>query len=213
MFVDRRDAGRRLASAVDQLQLREPQVVALPRGGVPVGFEVAQRLGAPLDVLVVRKLGAPTQPEFGFGAVAEGGVDLIDEASCRAIGLRPAEREAVVVAERRELERRVSIYRAGVPALDVTGRDVVVVDDGLATGVTARAALAALEARGADRLVLAIPVGAPETADQMRDLGIEVMCLERPRGFTSVGSWSRRFDQTTDDEVLRLLERARRPPH
>jgi putative phosphoribosyl transferase len=208
LFVDRHDAGRRLAEELVPLDLVDPIVLALPRGGVVVGWEVARRLGAPLEVFVVRKLGAPARPELGIGAVAEGGARLVDRRALDRWAVSPAALEALVARERAELDRRVAAYRGGRPLLDVGGREVVLVDDGLATGVTARAAILALRALAPHRLVLAVPVAAPGSVAEVRAGGVEVVCLARPARFEAVGAWYERFDQATDEEVMGLLRAA-----
>lgn len=204
-FADRRDAGRRLAVAVAGIEPSDPVVLALPRGGVPVGFEVARELGAPLDVLVVRKIGAPFQPELGLGALAESGEPLLDERSLRRLGLSPDDLAPTVAAERAELARRLERYRRGREPLAVEGRTVVVVDDGLATGGTAHAAVLAVRARGPAAVVLAVPVAAPETLDRLRPEVDELVCLQAPTRFAAVGQWYEVFDQTSDEEVEALL--------
>jgi putative phosphoribosyl transferase len=183
-------------------------VLALPRGGVAVAAEVARILGAPLDVLVTRKIGYPPQPELGLGAIAEGGEPVYDHGRLAAIGLEPADLRATAERERAELARRVRVYRGGQPPPDVTGRLVVLVDDGVATGVTARAALRAIRARGAARTILAVPVGPPGTARQMKREADEVVVLASPAGFRSVGEWYVTFGQLTDADVLSLLAQA-----
>jgi len=207
-FRDRQDAGRRLAARLRDADLRDPIVLALPREGVPVAFEVANMLQAPLEVFVARKVGAPGQPEFGIGAIAEGGGQAIDRLASRRRRLSPARFDALVADERRELDRRVRQFRGTrqVPAL--TNGDVVLVDDGLATGVTAEAALRALRARNPRRLLLAAPACAPEAAARLREIADDVVCVISPAEFSSVGQWYERFDQTTDEEVLDLLDRA-----
>ncbi len=174
---------------------------------MPVAAAVAQALGAPLDVLVARKIGAPGQPELGIGAVAEGGGQVVDEASLRAFRLGPAELARRVDTERQELDRRVARYRRGRPLPDVTGADVVLVDDGLATGVTAEAALRSLRSAGARRLVLAVPVGPSDTVQRLATCADDVVCLVSPPAFGSVGAWYDDFAQVTDDEVVALLDR------
>lgn len=203
-FTDRRQAGRQLAEGLAALELRDPVVLALPRGGVPVAAEVARALGAPLDVIVARKIGAPGHPELGIGAVAEGGEAMFSgHADLLRVG--PHQRERLVEQERREVDRRVARYRGGRPLPAVTGREVVVVDDGLATGVTAGAALRALRRLRPSRLVLAVPVCAPDTADELSTVADEVVCCQRPHDLRAVGLWYDDFTQTSDEEVLELL--------
>ncbi|HXH56534.1 phosphoribosyltransferase [Iamia sp.] len=185
-------------------------VLALPRGGVPVGFEVATALRAPLDVFVVRKVGAPHQPEMGIGAVAEGGTEVVDRRLLRAVGVSDETFAELADRERVELQRRVTRYRGARPLPDVAGRDVVLVDDGLATGVTAEAALLALRAGGPRALHLAVPACAAESAERLRQIADDVVCVTTPSAFRAVGEWYDVFDQTTDDEVTELLERAGR---
>jgi predicted phosphoribosyltransferase len=211
-FHDRRDAGRQLAERLSDGTvggLVRPLVLALPRGGVPVGFEIARRLGAPLEVFVARKVGAPHHPEFGVGAIAEGGGVVRDDVALRALGLSPARFDELVAAEQLELERRVRLYRGGRPLPSLRGRTVVLVDDGLATGVTAEAALRALRTLAPGRLVVAVPVCAPDTIDRLRPLLDELICLQAPIGFSAVGQWYAHFGQTTDEEVDQLLAAAR----
>ena len=183
-------------------------VLALPRGGVPVGFEIARAIGAPLDVLVVRKVGAPNHREFGIGAIAEGGVTVRDEAAMRMVGASHARFDEIANEEREELERRVRLYRSERALPDPAEHDVVLVDDGLATGVSAEAAIVAMHARDARRVVLAVPVSAADTAARLA-ASAEVICLAAPVRFSAVGEWYEDFGQTTDDEVLDLLARAR----
>jgi putative phosphoribosyl transferase len=205
MFLDRADAGRQLARRLVDLRKEAPVVLGLPRGGVPVALQVALALDAPLDVLVSRKLGAPESPEYGIGAIAEGGaVDLRADA-VREIGL--SERDVAEIAEREagEVERRVRRYRGARPPLDVQGRTVILVDDGIATGGTARAAVKALRARGAGRVVLATPVVARRTADRLAADVDALVCVEAPESFFAVGQWYEDFRQTTDEEVEACL--------
>jgi predicted phosphoribosyltransferase len=210
-FHDRRDAGRRLGRALRGLADRDPVIVALPRGGVPVGYEVARELGAPLDIGLVRKLGAPLQPELGIGALGEGGEAIVDRDAIEALGISSAELERVIASETRELERRHRLYRRGHPALDVGGRVVILVDDGLATGVSAIAAARALRARGAREVILAVPVCPSGAGERVgRDLD-ELVCLRSPQHFCGVGGAYDDFSQTGDEEVLELLARARSP--
>jgi putative phosphoribosyl transferase len=204
-FRDRADAGWRLGAKVCELGLTAPLVLALPRGGVPVAAEVAAALGATLDVFVVRKIGLPGHEEFGIGAVAEGVFDPVRSAVVDELGVNQTDFEAFAQRERHEVDRRVRMYRRGRPLPDVRGRDVVLVDDGLATGVTAEAALRSLRASGPARLVLAAPVCAAETANRLRPLADAIVCVELPVDFLAVGRWYQNFAQTTDDEVLSLL--------
>ena len=216
LFADRRSAGRLLAARLSR-RLADPRdreagellVLALPRGGVPVAREVADALAAPLDVLVTRKIGYPHQPELGVGAIAEGGEPVYDEELLARLGLSRAALRPVAERERAELERRVRVYRGGQPPPDVTGRTVLLVDDGLATGVTAKAALRSLRDRSAGRTVLAVPVGAPSSLAEMHREADAVVALAAPETFRAVGEWYVAFGQLADSDVLRLLDRAR----
>lgn len=210
-YDDRRGAGRLLAEGLAELRGRDLVVLGLPRGGVPVAAEVARRLGAPLDVLVVRKLGVPRQPEWGFGAIGEGGVRVVNRDVIAEAGLESAEQESVEAAERAELERRVRSYRQGRSALPVAGRTAVVVDDGLATGATAEAACRVVRGQGAARVVLAVPVGPVHSIARLRRVADEVVCPQTPQVLGSVGAWYRNFAQTSDAEVTALLAEAARP--
>lgn len=202
-FRDRDEAGRRLAAELPALE--DPIVLALPRGGVPVGAAVARAIGAPLDVFVVRKLGVPVQPELAMGAVASGGVRVVNDDVLREAGVSAAVLEEVTRRERAAVESRERLYRGGRPAPTLAARDVVLVDDGLATGATMRAAVAAVQAREPRRVVVAVPVAPAGTvAGFVRD-GLEVACVQMPDDFVSVGSWYRDFGQVTDEEVIRLI--------
>ena len=205
IFRDRTDAGRRLAQAVVELDLDRPVVLGMARGGVPVAAEVARALGAPLDVLVVRKLGYPPQPELAMGAIGEGGVRVVNESVIRQLQVPESVVEQVASVEHAELERRLAAYRDGRPGVDVAGRTVVVVDDGLATGATARAAISVLRHRGATRVVLASPVGPPNVVRDMQRVADDVVCLEVSDRFFGIGQWYADFRQVSDDEVRRLL--------
>jgi putative phosphoribosyl transferase len=208
-FEDRRDAGRRLAGKLSRFRDKRPIVFALPRGGVPVGYEISRSLGAPLDVFVSRKLGAPGQPEFGIGAVATGGVRVLNEDVVRRLGIPEDYVEYITARETAEVERRLRYFRGERPEPDVGGRTAILVDDGLATGVTARAAVEAIRQRRPGRLVLAVPVCAAQTAEYFRSEVDELVCLEFPSNLGAIGFWYRNFDQTSDEEVVELLERAR----
>jgi predicted phosphoribosyltransferase len=208
-FLNRTDAGRRLAGALTRYIGRsDVLVLGLPRGGVPVAYEIALALDAPLDVFVVRKLGLPGHEEFGIGAIASGGVRVVDESVLRAYGVDAATLDRITQRERQELTRRERAYRDDRPFPAVNGRTVILVDDGLATGSTMRAAVAALRAEGPREIVIAVPVGAPETCAGMRHVADDVVCLERPDPFYAVGLWYEDFEQTEDAEVHDLLERA-----
>ncbi len=207
-FIDRADAGRRLAMVLEHLRDQDVVVLGLPRGGVPVAFEVARGLGAPLDVIVVRKLGVPFQPELAMGAVGEGGVRVVDKRVQSAAGVSAEEFAAVEARERTELERRVRRFRGGRPPEPIAGRTAIIVDDGIATGSTARAACQVARAHGATRVVLAVPVAPPETVAALRRHADEVICVEMPSSFFAIGQFYEDFSQTSDGEVVGLLERA-----
>ncbi len=208
LYRDRADAGRALASRLQGLADERPVVVGLPRGGVPVAYEVAAALGAPLDIVVVRKLGAPLHAELGMGAVGEGGVRVVNEEVVRALGVTPEEFEEVSAREQAELERRTALYRGDRSPVPVEGRTVILVDDGIATGFTAIAGARALRSRGAARVVLAVPVGPPGAAGRFAGEVDEFVCLDAPEWFFAVGACYEHFGQTGDDEVRTLLERA-----
>ncbi|NLF30908.1 MAG: phosphoribosyltransferase [Planctomycetes bacterium] len=209
IFQDRSDAGRQLAEQLTHLRDADPVVLALPRGGVVVAWPVAQKLAAPLDVLIVRKLGAPGQPEFGFGATT-GDVRVLDEDSIRILGLTAKQIDLVTAVESQEAQRRQRVYRGDRNPVKVQGRTAIVVDDGLATGVTAKAAIRALRHDEPARIVLAIPVAPRLALDQLGHDADEVVCLQTPSNFHAVGQWYHDFRQTEDAEVIELLERARR---
>ena len=205
IFRDRGAAGRELAAALMPLGLDNPIVLGLPRGGVPVAYEVAQRLGAPLDVLVVRKVGAPDQPELAIGAVGAAGVVVADEATMALVGVGPDEFAALARHEQIEVERRERLFREGLPPLDLRGRHAVLVDDGLATGATMRAAVEVARTLGAAEVIVAVPVGAPEACAKLAERADRVVCLFEPEAFVAVGYWYEDFAQTDDAEVRRLL--------
>ena len=210
-FRDRRDAGRRLAEKLTaEVALKNPLVLALPRGGVPVAYEVAAALDAPLEVFLVRKLGVPGHEELAMGAIASGGVQVLNPDVVDHLGIPDSAIQAVVKEEQAELARREREYRRGRPAPDVGGRDVVLVDDGLATGSTMRAAATALRRMGPSRVVVAVPVASPETCQEFRAEVDEIVCAITPEPMQAVGLWYEDFSQTTDEEVQELLERAER---
>src|SRR3989440_556152 len=204
-FRDRREAGRRLAERLSGLRATSPLILGLPRGGVPVAYEVAKALGAPLDVLVVRKLGVPFQPELGMGAVGEDGVRVLNPDVLRQAGVTESQLAAVEARERAEVEERAVRLRRGRPAIPLEGRTVVIVDEGLATGGTARAAVQVARARGADRVFLAVPVAPPETVAALRRDADDVVAVETPEPFFAIGGWYSDFSPTSDDEVVELL--------
>lgn len=207
-FRDRNEAGRQLAERLREVLDETPVVLALPRGGVPVGYEVAAALEAPLEVLVARKLGVPWRPELGMGAIAEGGALYLNAEVLAYADLTNEEALEVARRESRELARRVRLYRGERPLPDMKGRTVLLVDDGLATGGTARAAARAVRVLGPRRLVLAIPVAAAETAEALRGEVDEVVAVREPPRLGSVGAWYEDFHQVDDEEVLALLRRA-----
>jgi putative phosphoribosyl transferase len=209
-FVDRQDAGERLAPMVARLRIRDPIVLGLPRGGVPVAAVVADSLEAPLDVIVVRKLGAPGQAEYAIGAVAEGGVRVLDERAVGMLGIGVEQIDPIERAERKELDRRAAIFRSGRPPLDLAGRTAVIVDDGVATGATAAAACRVARAHGASRVVLAVPVAPRGWEHGLRGEADELVAAETHDQFHAVGLWYRDFWQTTDDEVVSALAGRRR---
>jgi putative phosphoribosyl transferase len=204
-FADRRDAGRQLAAVLLPLAREKPVVVGLPRGGIPVAEEVASALGAPLEFLAVRKLGAPHNPEYGIGAITEGGTHIFDPEAIAVLGIDNGMLEGIVARESAELQRRVEAYRGGRPPLPLEGRAVILVDDGVATGVTDTAALRAIRRRGPQHLILAVPVCAPDSAARLREEADELVCLVEPSMFYGVGQWYRDFSQTSDEEVIASL--------
>lgn len=212
-FRNRRDAGRRLAAELRTYANRSDVIVlALPRGGVPVGYEVATALDVPLDVFVVRKLGLPWHEELAMGALASGGVRILDDDLIRVARVSTEDIERVTAAEQVELERRERRYRGDRPFPDLTGKTVLLVDDGLATGSTMRAAVAALRQEVPRRIVVAVPVAAPATCDAFRDIADDIVCAVTPEPFRAVGLWYDDFSQTTDEEVHELLVQAGGPP-
>ncbi|MEJ2514284.1 MAG: phosphoribosyltransferase [Gammaproteobacteria bacterium] len=212
IYQDRIDAGRRLAEALAGYAGRQDVLVlGLPRGGVPVAAEVARALHAPLDVMVVRKLGAPWQPELAMGAIASGGIRLLNERVVRALGVDHEAIQEVAEREAEELRRRETAYRGDRPPFDARGRQVILVDDGMATGSTMRAAVAAVRHLEPARVVVAVPTAAADTCQILRAEADEVICLDTPEPFMAVGCWYRDFGQTSDAEVTDLLARTPAP--
>src|SRR5215472_7409024 len=206
LFHDRPDAGRQLAEQLREYATRDDVVVlGLPRGGVPVAYEVASRLGAPLDVFLVRKLGVPGHSELAMGAIAQGGIEVLSRDLIRDLRIPPALVQQVAVRERLELERHDALYRRGRRPAVVRGRTVILVDDGLATGATMEAAILALRQHAPARIVVGVPVGARETCERLRRLADEVVCVDMPEPFNAVDLWYEEFTQTSDDELKQLL--------
>jgi putative phosphoribosyl transferase len=204
-FTDRADAGRQLAAELGFLRGGDAVVLGLPRGGVPVAFEVAAALGAPLDVIVVRKLGLPTQPELAMGAIGEGGVRILNEAVLQRAWVTPVDLAAAEQRERRELDRQAHQFREGRARVDIAGRTAVVVDDGIATGSTARAACLVARAQAAARVIMAAPVGSPGSAAVLSGSCDQVRCVLTPASFSSVGEWYENFVPVPDAAVTALL--------
>jgi putative phosphoribosyl transferase len=207
-FTDRVDAGQRLARRLDYLRGGDVVVLGLPRGGVPVAFEVARALGAPLDVIVVRKLGVPFQPELAMGAIGEGGIRVANEDVIHRSGVTEAEFAAVEERELADLRRQAERFRAGRPHIDIAGRTAIVVDDGIATGSTANAACQVARRQGAATVIMAAPVGAPESIHALREVCDDVVCVDAPPFFAAVGTWYDDFSHVPDADVINLLERA-----
>jgi predicted phosphoribosyltransferase len=208
-FHDRTEAGRALAARLKAFVGRpDVLVLALPRGGVPVAYEVARALQAPLDIFIVRKLGVPRHEELAMGALASGGVRVLNDEVVHDLGIPEAVIDAVTAQAQQELERRERLYRGERPPPDARGRTVILVDDGLATGSTMRAAVAALRRLGPARIIVAVPVGAAETCAALREEADAVLCQQTPEPFYAVGAWYQDFTQTTDEEVRDLLARA-----
>lgn len=211
LFRDRQDGGRALAEKLRHYAGTSSILLALPRGGVPVAAEAASSLSLPLDVFIVRKLGVPGYPELAMGAISSGGVRVMNQDVVRGLGIPEDAIQAVVQSEAAELERREAAYRGTSAPLDVQGRTVILVDDGLATGATMLAAVQALRARHAARIVVAVPVGSPETCAMLAEEADEVVCATAPQPFFAVGYWYEDFAQTTDEEVQALLSPSSRP--
>jgi predicted phosphoribosyltransferase len=213
-FLDRAEAGRELGGALSEYANHDDVVVlALPRGGVPVAFEVARALHAPLDVLVVRKLGVPGHAELAMGAIASGGIRVLNQEIVDSLGVSSRRLEEVAQGEERELRRREEAFRGGRPPLEPRGKTAIVVDDGLATGATMRAAVKVLRAAGARSIVVGVPVGAPETCERLSREADACVCLLQPADLSAVGMWYQDFSQTEDEEVQELLRKAEEERH
>ena len=214
IFKNRADAGRKLAARLTRYAERgDVLVLALPRGGVPVAYEVAKELKVPLDVFLVRKLGVPGHEELAMGAIASGGVRVINEDLVNYLGIPDEVIDAIAAVEQRELERRARAYRDDRPEPDVKDHIVILIDDGLATGSTMRAAAASLRQQKPRRIVVAVPVSAPETCNELRSEVDEIVCAVTPEHFQGVGLWYEDFSQTSDEEVRELLNRAAQAKH
>jgi len=211
LFRDRAEGGRVLAQRLRRIvDGQSVLVLALPRGGVPVGFEIARAFHADLDIFLVRKLGVPGREELAMGAIASGGVRVLNHSLIEQLGIPAAAIDRVTERERREIARRESLYREGRPPLPIAKRTVILVDDGLATGATMLAAARAVRTQDPEKIVVAVPVASPEACNEFREQVDEVVCAETPENFQAVGVWYKDFSQTTDDEVRELLERAAR---
>lgn len=209
VFRDRKEAGRRLGKSLKKYQSENPIVLVIPRGGVVVGREVSKILKAPLDVIIARKVGVPSQPELGMGAVAEGGIEILDKDMIKSLQIPRSLMNEVIAKEKSEIERRKSLYRENKPIINLKNRVVILVDDGLATGVSAEAAVKSLKKLNPKKIIFAAPVCAKESVKNMRDLADEVCCLLTPSGFSAVGNWYQNFDQVTDEEVKEILRNSR----
>ncbi len=206
IFRDREQAGQQLASSLEKYRDKNPLILGIPRGGVVVAYQVAKVLKAQLDVIVARKLGAPSQPEFAIGAIAPNGIRVLNKESVHYFGLSKQDIENLVARQQQEMERRIQLYRSGREDLDVEDRIVIVIDDGLATGLTAIAAVRSVKKGGAKQIILAVPVCAADTFRNMQQEADEVICLSVPEYFDAVGRFYQDFPQTTDDEVITLLK-------
>lgn len=204
-FVDRVDAGKRLAQALADFHGKNAAVLAIPRGGVVVGFEVAASMMLPLDVIVPRKLGAPDNPELAIGAIAEDGSKVLDESLVTYLGVGSGYIEEESERQRQEIARRMQLYRAGTGPVDLKGKDIIIIDDGIATGSTMKAALLSVKNRGARSVTVAVPVGPPQTITELKRYADRVVCLYMPEYFQAIGQFYEDFSQTSDEEVIRLL--------
>ena len=208
-FVNRVDAGKRLAETLADFQGRNAAVLAIPRGGVVVGYEIASKLVLPLDVIIPRKLGAPDNSELAIGAVAEDGSMVLDEGLIAYLGVSKWYLQEESERQRQEITRRMKVYREDLESVELKGKDVIVVDDGIATGSTMKAALASVKNRGAKSVTVAVPVGPPQTIQELKTLADKVICLYTPEYFQAIGQFYKDFSQTTDEEVINLLQLCR----
>ncbi|MCX8200788.1 MAG: phosphoribosyltransferase [Candidatus Caldarchaeum sp.] len=208
LFADRVDAGRKLAKYLKRFYQGSCVVMAVPRGGVVVGYEVAKELKCPLDIVITRKIGAPGQPELAVGAVSEDGTVFVDEEIAAVVGVSRSYVEEKADAEKKEIERRARVYRGGRPMLPLKGRRVVLVDDGLATGLTMKAAVHMARNQGAGKVIVAVPVAPPETVETLKKIADDVVVLETPSEFFAIGQFYEKFDQLSDQDVLDVLAKA-----
>lgn len=206
VFENRREAGKQLGSKLLQYRTESPYVLAMPRGGVPIGFEVAKVLHAPLDVIVVRKIGLSGDPEFGIGSIAEGGVEVLDRTTIEVLGIDEEEIKDTIRLEEEELKRIVKVYRGDRPLPKLKGMTAILVDDGMATGITAKAAVEAVRKLNPKQIILALPVCALDTVEGLKKLADEAICLVAPSEFMAVGLWYKDFSQMSDEEIVKLLE-------
>lgn len=207
VFENRQEAGKKLGSELLKFRDQNPFVLAMPRGGVPIGVEVAEILHAPLEVIIVRKIGLSGNREFGIGAIAEGDIKVLDNATLEALGIDDEELADTIELEEQELKRRVQIYRNGKQLPNLTGKTAILVDDGMATGITAKAAIKAVKKLTPKKIILATPVCALDTVESLKNLVDEAICLAAPFEFSAVGLWYRNFTQVSDQEVIDLLKR------
>lgn len=208
-YKNRQDAGRQLAEKLKQYAVEEPIILALPRGGVVLGYEIAKELKAPLDIVVPRKIGAPNQPEFGIGAIAPNKVQIINEGALKMLGLTENDLKELIEYETKEMERRIKLYRKGLPDINIQGKTVIIVDDGLATGVSTKAALLSIKKMNPKKIILAVPVGPPDTTSRFRQEVDDLICIYEPIDFYAVGGYYEDFSQISDEEVIDLLQKSK----
>lgn len=209
VFENRQEAGKQLATQLIKYREKKPFILAMPRGGVPIAYEIAHTLHAPLDVIVVRKIGLSGNREFGIGAIAEGGVEILDQTTTRVLGIDADEIKDTIDLEEVELNRRVKVYRDGKPLPDLKNKTVILVDDGMATGITARAAIEAVKKLNPKEIILASPVCALDTTESLQNRVDGIVCLATPAEFSAVALWYKNFIQVTDEEVVNLLKKSK----
>lgn len=209
IYKDRFDAGQKLAEKLLKYKNENPIIIALPRGGVVIGYEIAKKLSAPLDVIVTRKIGAPFQPELGIGAIGPKGIRLLNSGLIQTLGVSEIQVEQIIEEETMEMNRRIELYRGNLPPLDLTGRTVILVDDGIATGVSDKAAIMSVKYFYAKKIILAVPVCPPNTAEKFHKYVDEFICLAQPPDFYAVGAYYENFEQVSDEEVINLLKEAK----